>query len=154
MFKQLQAHDLNYYQKKKKELCQLVQQNALLKTKVVQQDEFEQGDRKLLNFGHTYGHAIETQYNLTHGQAVAIGMNVAATISEKVFGFKQAAQLREVVIKYGLPTVIKTDRDKVFSVLQKDKKAGNGYVNFIILDRIGKARIEKIALQNLYKLID
>lgn len=154
MFKELQAHDLSFYQKTKKELCQLVQQNALLKTKVVQEDQFELGDRKLLNFGHTYGHAIETQYNLTHGQAVAIGMNVAATVSEKLIGFKQATQLKEVVIKYGLPTAIKTEKEKVFSVLQKDKKAGNGYVNFILLDKIGKARIEKIALQNLYKLID
>ncbi len=154
MFKELQMHDLNYYQKKKKELCRLTQQNALLKTRVVQQDEFEQGDRKLLNFGHTYGHAIETQYHLTHGQAVAIGMNIAAKLSEKLLHFKQVNPLKEIIEKYGLPTNIKADHEKVFRVLQKDKKAGNGYVNFILLEKIGKAKIEKIALQNLYKLID
>jgi len=154
MFKELQIRDLNYYQKKKKELCRLVQQNALLKTKIVQQDELEQGDRKLLNFGHTYGHAIETQYHLTHGQAVAIGMNIAATLSEKILRFKQVNLLREVIEKYGLPTNIKADNDKVFNVLKKDKKAGNDFVSFILLEKIGKARIEKIALQNLYNLID
>jgi 3-dehydroquinate synthase len=154
MFKELQANDLTYYQKKKAAFCQLVQQNALIKTKVVQQDEFEQGDRKLLNFGHTYGHAIETQYKLTHGQAVAIGMNVAAILSEKLTGFKYAIKLRSVIEQYGLPTTLAVEKEKVFSILQKDKKAGNGSVNFILLERIGKAKIEKIALQNLYKLID
>lgn len=154
MFKELQKHNLYYYQKEKKKLCQLVQQNALLKTKVVQQDEFEQGDRKLLNFGHTYGHAIETQYQLTHGQAIAIGMNIAATLSEKLLRFKQALQIKMITEKYGLPTIFKTDKEKVFEILQRDKKAENGSVNFILLEKIGKARIEKIDLQNLYKLID
>jgi 3-dehydroquinate synthase len=154
LFKELQAHDLAYYQKKKKALGDLVQQNAVLKTKIVQQDEFELGDRKLLNFGHTYGHAIETQHTLTHGQAVAIGMNVAAKLSEKLVGFKQASNLINTIEQYGLPTTITADKDKVFSILQKDKKAGNGFVNFILLEKIGKAKIEKIALENLYKLID
>lgn len=153
MFKELHLHDLPFYQKKKQALCELIQQNALLKTKVVQGDEFEMGDRKLLNFGHTFGHAIETQYNLTHGQAVAIGMNVAAKLSHKQLGFKKANEVKEIIEKYGLPTELQTDKEKVFSVLQKDKKAGNGYVNFILLQKIGKACIEKIAIEKLYELI-
>ena len=62
----------------------LIQRNALLKTKVVQQDEFEKGDRKLLNFGHTLGHALENQYDFSHGQAVAIGMTYASSLSAKI----------------------------------------------------------------------
>jgi 3-dehydroquinate synthetase len=51
---------------------------VLIKTKVVVHDEFEQGERKLLNFGHTLGHAIENMYELSHGQAISIGMTYAA----------------------------------------------------------------------------
>ena len=74
MFKQLEQNNFISYQRKQKELGALIQKNALLKTKVVQQDEFEKGDRKLLNFGHTLGHALENQYQFSHGHAISIGM--------------------------------------------------------------------------------
>src|SRR5215204_6642812 len=87
MFKELEQNDIELYQKRRKDLSVLIQRNALLKTKVVQQDEFEKGDRKLLNFGHTLGHALENQYDLSHGQAISIGMAYASSLSQKMNGF-------------------------------------------------------------------
>ena len=88
MFRELEENDLGFYQKKKTKASLLIERNALLKTKVVQQDEFEQGDRKLLNFGHTLGHALETQYELSHGEAISIGMTYASTTTGRA-GFRK-----------------------------------------------------------------
>src|SRR3954454_17564842 len=90
MFELLEQHELSDFQKDTKLLNKLIKRNATLKSKVVQEDEFEQGDRKLLNFGHTIGHAIENTYLLPHGHAVTIGMVIAAYLSENLVGFKDA----------------------------------------------------------------
>src|SRR5689334_8783269 len=88
MFNELESNTLKKYQGRKTLVCELIQRNAVLKTKVVQLDEFENGDRKLLNFGHTLGHALENQYEMSHGQAISIGMTYASVISERIAGFK------------------------------------------------------------------
>ena len=151
MFKALEKDDVKYFQQKKTELEKLVQRNALLKTKVVQQDEFEQGDRKLLNFGHTLGHALENQYELSHGEAVAIGMTYAAKVSQQVTGFKQSQRLVNLLNQYGLPTTASFNKEKAIDVLRMDKKKTRDSINFIALEKIGKALIEKISIERLYK---
>jgi 3-dehydroquinate synthase len=151
MFRQLEQNDLKFYQKKKKELSALVQRNALLKTRVVQQDEFEQGDRKLLNFGHTLGHALENQYDLSHGQAISIGMAYASKLSQKLAGLQNADRVTGLLSKYGLPTFTEFDRDKVINVLKMDKKKTKDSINFILLEKIGKAFIKEISIQQLYE---
>lgn len=151
MFKQLQQNHLAYYQKKKKDISDLVRRNALLKTKVVQQDEFEKADRKLLNFGHTLGHAIENQYDLSHGQAISIGMAYASQLSQKFAGFKNVERVVRLLDKYGLPTFTEFDKDKVIHVLKMDKKKTKDSINFILLEKIGKAFIKEISIQQLYE---
>ena len=99
--KNWRAMSLKKYQQKKISICKLVQRNASIKTKVVQQDEFEKDERRLLNFGHTLGHALENQYELMHGQAVAIGMTYACHISEQLTGFKQTERVVSVLEQYG-----------------------------------------------------
>src|SRR4051812_4344110 len=81
MFSLLEKNKLSFFQKDLTSFAKLVQTNALLKTKVVVDDEFEKGERKLLNFGHTLGHAIENLYKIPHGHAVSIGMGVACKFS-------------------------------------------------------------------------
>lgn len=154
MFRQLREHDLDWYRKKKNELAALVRRNALLKTKVVQYDETEQGDRKLLNFGHTLGHALENQYELSHGQAVSIGMTYAAHLSEELLGFRQAEQLVELISQYGLPTYADFDRTKVFDVLKHDKKRERKNLHYILLEKIGKGVIHTLPLQEVKQLIE
>ena len=153
MFRELEINDLSFYQKKKKDACSLIERNALLKSKVVQLDEFEKNERRMLNFGHTLAHAIETQYNLLHGEAVAIGMVFASKLSEELLSFKSHERLVKMIARYSLPTEIDFDKQKAFDVLRSDKKKEADFMNFILLEKIGKARIEKIPLKNLYNYL-
>jgi len=153
MFRELETNSLKKYQDKKVLACKLIQRNALLKTKVVQQDEFEKGDRKLLNFGHTLGHALENQYELSHGQAISIGMTYACNISEQLTGFKETDRVVSVLDKYGLPSYAKFDKQKVFSVLKMDKKRERKEMNYVLLEKIGKGVIKIISLNQLEKII-
>jgi 3-dehydroquinate synthase len=150
MFRELSAHGLTYYRKKKKETSDLVKRNALIKTRVVQQDEFEKGDRKLLNFGHTLGHALENQYELSHGEAISIGMAYASTLSQRFIGFRNPEQVIATLENYGLPAYAAFDKDKVITVLKMDKKKIKDSINFILLEKIGKAVIRPISIQELY----
>jgi 3-dehydroquinate synthase len=153
MFKELQLKDLGFYQKRKKVALDLIQRNAVLKSKVVQEDEFEKNERRKLNFGHTLAHAIETQYDLLHGEAVAIGMVFASKLSEKLLGFKNHERLVKTIEQYSLPVSLKFDKQKAFDVLRSDKKKEADFMNFILLEKIGKARIEKIPLKDLYNYL-
>jgi 3-dehydroquinate synthase len=152
MFRELETSTLKKYQDRKKSVCDLIQRNAILKTKVVQHDEFEKGDRRLLNFGHTLGHALENQYDLSHGQAISIGMSYACHFSELVNGFKETNRVVNVVEKYGLPTYAKFDKQKVFDVLKMDKKRERKEINYVLLERIGKGVINSISLNLLEKI--
>ena len=151
MFKELEQNDFTSYQEKRKDLNGLIQKNVLLKTRVVQQDEFEKGDRKLLNFGHTLGHALENQYKFSHGQAISIGMAYASSLSEKINAFKNAERVVLLLNKYGLPTFTEFNKDKVINVLRMDKKKTKDNINFILLEKIGKATIKEISIQQLYE---
>ena len=153
MFKELEKHNITFYQKNKAALQKLLQRNAMLKSKVVKEDEFEKDRRRLLNFGHTLGHAVEKQYELMHGEAVAIGMVFAAKLSEEMLQFKSANKLIKLIDDYGLPVTADYNKQKVFEVLVSDKKREGEQMNFILLEKLGKAVVKKIPLQEIYKLI-
>ncbi len=147
MFRELESHNLKFYQKSRKDLSDLIRRNALLKMKIVQQDEFENGDRKLLNFGHTIGHALENQYELSHGEAISIGMSYAVSLSEKWMQFKESTRLRNLIEKYGLPTSAEFNKEKVLDLIKKDKKKAGDFIHFVLLDKIGRAGIKKLSFQ-------
>lgn len=153
MFARLEAGTLWSFQKSQTAICELVQQNALLKSKVVQQDEFEKGDRKLLNFGHTLAHALENQYELSHGQAVAIGMTYACHISEQVLKFRDTERVVNLIEKYGLPTYAEFDKQMAFDVLQKDKKKVRNDMNYVLLEKIGKGVVRTLPMDQLKSII-
>lgn len=151
MFRELEKHQPSYYIKKKNETAALIRRNALLKTKVVQSDEFETGVRKLLNFGHTLGHALENQYELSHGEAISIGMTYASLLSQKLLGFREPGRVISLLANYGLPTFSEFDRERVVNVLKMDKKKVNDGVHFILLEKIGRAVIKQISIQQLFE---
>ncbi|RYZ56640.1 MAG: 3-dehydroquinate synthase [Chitinophagaceae bacterium] len=151
LFKELEKKKLPFYQNNKPALHKLVQRNALLKAKVVKGDEFEKDRRRLLNFGHTLGHAVEKQYALMHGEAVAIGMAFASKLSAEATQFKANDKLIGVIDQYGLPITAGYNKQKVFDVLVSDKKREGEQMNFILLEKIGKAIVKKIPLQELFK---
>ncbi len=152
MFKSLQQHTIKQYQKDKKLLAQLVERNAMIKTKVVLGDEFEQGERKLLNFGHTLGHAIENMYELSHGQAISIGMTYAAIISQQLKGFKESDAVMSLLNRYGLPTLAGFDKKKAFKVLQKDKKKDSVSIHYILLEKTGKGVVQPLLFVQLEEI--
>ena len=119
----------------------------------MQQDERESGERRLLNFGHTLGHAVENQYQLMHGQAVAIGMGFAARLSQHILNFRNAERVEEVLAQYALPSAATYDKDKVFAVLKGDKKKEKNFIHFILLERIGKGIVSPVSLQDLYEYL-
>jgi 3-dehydroquinate synthase len=152
-FKQLEKEDIDSIRNQSNVLGALIQRNVLLKTQVVQNDEFEKGERKLLNFGHTLGHAIETQYALTHGQAVAIGMSYALKLSEQITGFQDSEKVRAVIKQYRLPIKGDFDVKKVLDILKMDKKRVDKNMNFILLEKIGKGVIQSIPMVQLTKMV-
>lgn len=154
MFKQLEANSIVSYQKNKRALSELLKRNAIIKTKVVQQDEFEKGDRRLLNFGHTLGHALENQYELMHGQAVAIGMAYASVISGKITGFREASRVTRLLLQYDLPTFVEFDKEKVFRVMKMDKKREKKEMNYVLLEKIGSGVVKAIPVDRLEKIIN
>lgn len=153
MFEELERKTLKQFQSRQKSICELVQRNAILKSKVVKADEFETGDRKLLNFGHTLGHALENQYELSHGQAISIGMTYAAELSKQLIGFKETERVVSLLEKYELPTYAAFDKAKAFEVLQKDKKKSVNEMNYVLLKSIGKGVIHKIPMEQLKQII-
>ncbi len=154
MFKLLEKNELKDFQKNISLLNKLIQRNAMLKSKIVQEDEFENGERKLLNFGHTFGHAIEKSYQLPHGKSVAIGMSIAARLSETLTSFKEKDRLIELIEKYHLPISFHFNTDKVFEVMQADKKRVKDVISFVLLGKIGKAIIKNISINSLKQLLN
>jgi len=152
MFKELQQHRLNDYKKDLSLLKKLIERNVMLKTKVVLADEREQGERKLLNFGHTLGHAIENMYELSHGQAISIGMTYATIISQQLKGFKDTDAVVSLLANYGLPTFAGFDAKKAFRVLQKDKKKDDVSIHYILLEKTGKAVVQPLLFVQLKEI--
>ncbi|HEB70736.1 MAG TPA: 3-dehydroquinate synthase [Desulfobulbus sp.] len=118
-----------------------------IKAQVVEQDEREGGLRRILNFGHTIGHAVEAAsgFSLIHGLAIGIGMRAAADLA--VLGGhlakEEAARIRRLLEEYGLPVIIPStlDRTAIKQFLLADKKTIGGRVFFVLPEAIGRVRV-------------
>lgn len=153
LFKVLEKYSLHEYQADKTLIADLIEKNVDIKTSVVTNDEFEKGERKLLNFGHTIGHAIENLHGMPHGHAVSIGMVAACNLSVQLNNFHadDAARIVRLLARYHLPVDVETDHARVFEVLKMDKKRQGEGVQFILLQKIGEATIKYISLTELEK---
>ena len=156
MFHFLEEHSLVKFQSSFEDTAAIIKKNVDLKYGIVSADEQETGDRKLLNFGHTIGHAIENAGNLPHGHAISIGMAVACRISEEINSFSEAEtrQVTALLTRYELPVVFTSDKQKTWEILQHDKKKAGKDISFIVLDKIGKAAVKSISLEHLYKIFN
>jgi len=126
-----------------------------IKRDIVQNDERESGERRLLNYGHTAGHAIERLYQWLHGEAVSIGMVLAARVSVSK-GFlkeQEALYLKSVLERCGLPVVSDCDADKVYQTIRKDKKKAGSGLHFVFLRGLGDAFTEEIDLDELNSIL-
>jgi 3-dehydroquinate synthase len=153
LFRELEKNSINSYIKNKKSLTDLIRKNVMIKTTIVQKDEFESNERRLLNFGHTLGHAVENIYQLPHGHAISIGMKAACLISEEMLHFKETARVTSLLQQYGLPIDIPVDFGKVVEIIRMDKKKTRDVMNYVLLEKLGKAVIKPIPMSQLEKLL-
>jgi 3-dehydroquinate synthase len=129
-------------------LIHAVRRSCELKAAIVAEDERESGARALLNFGHTFGHAIEVATGhgtWLHGEAVAAGMVIAAELSARagLLPAADAARIRNVIARAGLPVVPPNlAEDRWRDLMSLDKKTAGGKVRFVLLERLGKAALK------------
>ena len=156
LFELLEKHNLDDFIQNKLGVANLIEDNVRIKTQIVLEDEQENNKRKLLNFGHTIGHAIETNHHLPHGHAISIGMVIAATFSEEINMFSSADKERLVnlLIKYGLPVITQFNKTEIWERLIMDKKRQQDTLDFILLDKIGKAKVHNLPLVQLKDMIE
>ena len=125
----------------------VIEGSLKIKKAVVEQDPKEQGLRRVLNFGHTPGHAIETVSGLSglyHGECVALGMLIMADPEPR-------ARLSAVLEKVGLPTSYSFDKEKVIAAMAMDKMVAGGEITVVNLPAIGRFEFDKIPLAELQK---
>ncbi|HEX6792362.1 MAG TPA: 3-dehydroquinate synthase [Casimicrobiaceae bacterium] len=128
-------------------LTHAIVRSCAIKADVVAADERESGERALLNFGHTFGHAIEAAQGYgewLHGEAVAAGMMCAARLSERVCGFpvERTARLARLIDEAKLPTVPpKIATGRWLELMRRDKKVQSGNLRFVVLERLGCAAL-------------
>ena len=153
IFSDLEKNSIGFDRKNKQALSDLIRKNVMIKCAVVQQDEFEESDRRLLNFGHTLGHAVENVYHLPHGHAISIGMKAACLISEQMTDFKETARVTSLLQQYGLPIDIPVDFGKVVEIMRMDKKKTRDIMHYVLLEKLGRAVIKPIPMPQLEKLL-
>ena len=126
-------------------LEKIIEKSLLIKRDVVEKDAKEQGLRRVLNFGHTVGHAIESVCELSelyHGECVALGMLVMAEEEPK-------ARIKRVLEKLHLPISYEFDKNKVIKAMAMDKKMAGGMITVVTVPKIGSFEMEKISYQQL-----
>ena len=136
------------------DLDQLIYDSIIIKNKVVTSDPKELGLRKILNFGHTLGHAIESYFlenadktPLLHGEAVAIGMLLETYLSTKICGLsnQELELITEGILKtFSKVEINKNDQKHIIDLLQYDKKNSHGIVKFVLLEAIGEPKTDCI----------
>ena len=134
----------------------LVLDSVTLKSSIVSRDETERGERRILNFGHTFGHALEKVMGVPHGEAVSMGITIASALSVKrgLLAVEDERRILSLMKHLKLPTRIESEHEQLFDALEKDKKRESNFINFVLLDGIGTAVVEKIPLEELKDTID
>jgi len=132
------------------DIDRIIEKALLIKKNVVEIDPKEKGLRKILNFGHTIGHAIESDNNLgqlLHGECVSLGM--LPMCSENV-----RARLEKLLIKYNLPTKIESDTDSLISYIGHDKKASGKKITVIYVSELGSYEMREIEIEQIKEYIN
>lgn len=137
----------------------LIYDSVLIKNKVVTEDPTEQGLRKILNFGHTLGHAIESYFlengdktPLLHGEAIAVGMILEAYLSTKVCNLTEEDfhVIVEGILKtFSIVDISKNDQTFIIELLKHDKKNSHGIIKFVLLEAIGQPKIDCVVPNDL-----
>ena len=127
-----------------------------IKISIVKKDLNEHGERRKLNFGHSFGHAIEKISGIKHGYAVSTGMVIAAEVSRQLGYLSQndVDDIKNVLADTGLPVKTDIPNSELIETIYKDKKKSGEDIYFVALEEIGKAKIIKMKISELAKLVD
>ncbi len=136
---------------------ELIAKCLIIKRDIVEEDEKEGGLRKLLNLGHTVGHAIEklSDYSLSHGDCVVKGISMAIKVSATLYELSEAeiSKMHSLLSSFGHDLTVNYDLDEIISVIKSDKKSGAESVDFVTVKDIGSPAIEKISFDKLKGLL-
>lgn len=158
LFELLEKYDLKSLRESKDALEDVIARNIVIKRDVVQADEFDTGERMLLNFGHTLGHSIEQYYNytdITHGQAVAAGMKMMTDIAEKHMLAEKGTceRLVKCLDRYGLNVTVEPTLTQLGSACMNDKKRFGGTINIVICCDVGASMIRKMPVESFFAML-
>jgi len=156
LFEQLEHDCIALLNLNQPEISKHIAESIRVKASIVTADERESGIRKLLNFGHTWGHAVEPLTGISHGKAVSIGMEFACRLSmEKgLISNRDYLRIINLLQSFGLPTCMNIEPSRVFKTLVKDKKRNANSIDFVLLMGIGVPKIETMALEELKKFAE
>ena len=136
---------------------ELIYKCVQIKAEIVSKDERESGERKLLNLGHTVGHAIEKagNYLISHGECVLLGIKKAIKISQIVNGLtdENAKKAEELLELSGSKLSISFDKNELFTFIKSDKKGQGEKVDFVLLNNKLKSEIKSLNLKDIYDLL-
>ncbi len=129
----------------------VVSDSIAIKSRIVESDPFETGPRRILNFGHTLGHAIERESACKHGEAVSLGMVLAAKLSVLLgmLSTREADRIQTLLENIGLPTHTRLSPTSILDAVRKDKKREQKDIHFVLLSGIGRPEIKKITFSRL-----
>jgi 3-dehydroquinate synthase len=133
----------------------LVYRSLSIKAGIVTRDEREKGERRKLNFGHTLGHALEKVAGLSHGEAISLGMVLAAELSviKGYLSKTEVDRLKALLQRFGLPVRLSFSIDTITAALRMDKKRNGKTIHFVFLKGIGSCMVEEIGLEELVRLV-
>lgn len=155
-FEYLEEHWRAFHDLDRGAVLHAVDQSVQIKTRVVEADAEEAGERRILNFGHTLGHALEREKGISHGEAVSLGMVLAARMSQArgMLSGRDVERIRSVLGRLGLPTDAEINWDGILRDIRKDKKRQGEGIHFVFLGGIGEAKVEMLTYEKLEEHID
>lgn len=155
LFTKLSNHHLSEYHHNLPLASSIIRSCVDWKNRTVLADEQERGMRKLLNFGHTAGHALESVCLLPHGFAVSIGMLIACKISERVTGLSAQVtdRVQQILVHYQLPIQNDFQVSEVMRVLMGDKKRTGNHLDFIVLEKLGQGSVVSLDFELIRQVL-
>ncbi len=159
-FEWLELNVENLKRKSKDHMVYAIKKSCEIKAKIVNEDEKEKGKRAILNFGHTFGHAIETSLGYgvwLHGEAIGCGMIMASLLSYKLglINYKKFTRIKNLIEKFELPIEFPNLQiDEFIELMSNDKKVKNNLIYYVLLEDIGKSNLLALEKSRVKVLVD
>lgn len=144
--------------KKQLDVNEIVEKCVVFKRDIVEKDEFDKGERMLLNLGHTAAHGIEklSGYTVTHGEAVGVGMVIASKISENLNLCEKGLceEIKKVLSLYNLPSEYDVAAKELYEASLSDKKRSGGKITLVLPENIGKCKLYNVNVEDVQALFE